>query len=102
MSTEENVINTHAEGASIPQESVNICIACAGYGESTDQQLTPSGENRILPKLVASLCPYCAVGCRFYLKVERDRAEGIEYMKVHSVTEGGHYPKRSSQAISLG
>jgi len=44
-------------------------------------------------KLVPSVCPYCAVGCGFYLVVEKDRATGIEYMTDHPATDGALCPK---------
>ncbi len=44
-------------------------------------------------KLMASVCPYCAVGCGFYLVVEKDRAVGIDYMTDHPTCEGALCPK---------
>lgn len=44
-------------------------------------------------KLSPSVCPYCAVGCGFYLKVERDKASEIEYMPDHPTNEGAICPK---------
>ena len=44
-------------------------------------------------KLVPSLCPYCAVGCGYYLVVERGKAIGVEYMKDHPASEGALCPK---------
>ena len=44
-------------------------------------------------KLVPSLCPYCAVGCGYYLVVERGKAVGVEYMKDHPTCEGALCPK---------
>jgi formate dehydrogenase alpha subunit len=44
-------------------------------------------------KLVPSLCPYCAVGCGYYLVVERGKAVGVEYMKDHPACEGALCPK---------
>ena len=44
-------------------------------------------------KLVPSICPYCAVGCGMYLKVEKGRATGIEYMTDHPTCQGALCPK---------
>ena len=44
-------------------------------------------------KMVPSLCPYCAVGCGYYLVVERGKAVGVEYMKDHPASEGALCPK---------
>lgn len=44
-------------------------------------------------KLVPSLCPYCAVGCGYYLILERGKAVGVEYMKDHPASEGALCPK---------
>jgi len=44
-------------------------------------------------RLVPSVCPYCAVGCGYYLVVEKDRAVGIEYMPDHPTCEGALCPK---------
>ncbi len=44
-------------------------------------------------KLIQSVCPYCAVGCGFYLEVEKDKAIGIEYMPSHPASEGALCPK---------
>jgi formate dehydrogenase alpha subunit len=44
-------------------------------------------------KLVPSVCPYCAVGCGFYLVVEKGKAVGIEYMTEHPTCEGALCPK---------
>jgi formate dehydrogenase alpha subunit len=38
--------------------------------------------------VIASVCPYCGAGCGFYIKVEKDRATGIEYMTGHPASEG--------------
>jgi len=47
-----------------------------------------------IPKeLIPSVCPYCAVGCGFYLEVEKGRATGLEYMPEHPTGEGGLCPK---------
>ncbi|MBN1323143.1 MAG: formate dehydrogenase subunit alpha [Methanotrichaceae archaeon] len=44
-------------------------------------------------KLCASVCPYCAVGCGFFLEVEGGKATGIEYMLDHPANEGALCPK---------
>jgi len=47
----------------------------------------------MVKKLVPSVCPYCAVGCGFYLDVERGKAVGISYMPEHPTCEGALCPK---------
>lgn len=42
---------------------------------------------------VPSLCPYCGVGCGFFIKVADGVATGIEYMKDHPTSEGALCPK---------
>lgn len=44
-------------------------------------------------KLIPSVCPYCAVGCGFYLAVEKGQATGVEYMPEHPTGEGALCPK---------
>ncbi|MDI9399396.1 MAG: formate dehydrogenase subunit alpha [Euryarchaeota archaeon] len=44
-------------------------------------------------RMVASICPYCAVGCGYYIEVEDDRAVGIKYMPNHPTNEGALCPK---------
>jgi formate dehydrogenase alpha subunit len=44
-------------------------------------------------KLVPSLCPYCAVGCSYYIEVEKYKAIGIKYMPEHPTSEGALCPK---------
>jgi formate dehydrogenase alpha subunit len=44
-------------------------------------------------QLVQSLCPYCAVGCGYYLVVEKGKAIGVEYMTEHPACEGALCPK---------
>lgn len=39
-------------------------------------------------KLVATICPYCGVGCGFYIEVREGQAVGVEYMTDHPVCEG--------------
>ncbi len=36
--------------------------------------------------LIPTICPYCGVGCGFYLAVEGGRAVGLEYMTEHPVS----------------
>ncbi|NYT01162.1 MAG: formate dehydrogenase subunit alpha [Methanosarcinales archaeon] len=43
--------------------------------------------------LVSTVCPYCALGCGMYIRVEGGRAVGIEYMADHPVNEGALCPK---------
>ncbi len=43
--------------------------------------------------LVPSVCPYCGVGCGFYLSVEDGRLLGLEYQNEHPVNEGALCPK---------
>ena len=44
-------------------------------------------------KLIASVCPYCAVGCGFFIQVDKGKATGIEYMADHPTCEGALCPK---------
>jgi formate dehydrogenase alpha subunit len=44
-------------------------------------------------QLMPSLCPYCAVGCGYYLAVEKGKAVGVEYMTDHPACEGALCPK---------
>ena len=41
----------------------------------------------------ASICPYCAVGCGYYIEVEDGRPAGIRYMPEHPASEGALCPK---------
>jgi formate dehydrogenase major subunit len=43
-------------------------------------------------KLVPTVCPYCALGCGFYIKLE-EGGTGIEYMLDHPTNEGALCPK---------
>jgi len=43
--------------------------------------------------LVPSVCPYCGVGCGFYLSVEDGRLLGLEYQNENPVNEGALCPK---------
>ena len=38
--------------------------------------------------LFPTVCPYCGVGCGFYLDVQDGRAVGLEYMTDHPVCDG--------------
>ncbi|MDH4010794.1 MAG: molybdopterin-dependent oxidoreductase, partial [Desulfobacterales bacterium] len=38
--------------------------------------------------LKSTVCPYCGVGCGFYVRVRDDRAVGLEYMTDHPVCNG--------------
>ncbi len=40
-----------------------------------------------------TICPYCSLGCGFYLKLEAGKAAGIRYMPEHPVNEGSLCPK---------
>ncbi|HOO54711.1 MAG TPA: formate dehydrogenase subunit alpha [Methanothrix sp.] len=42
--------------------------------------------------LVPTVCPYCALGCGFYIKLGKDKT-GIEYMLDHPTNEGALCPK---------
>jgi formate dehydrogenase major subunit len=42
---------------------------------------------------VASVCPYCGVGCGFYIKTADGVITGLEYMKEHPTNEGALCPK---------
>ncbi len=39
-------------------------------------------------ELKSTVCPYCGVGCGFYVRVQDGRAIGLEYMTDHPVCEG--------------
>ncbi len=43
--------------------------------------------------LLSVLCPYCGAGCRLGLRVEGDRAVGVEYLTDHPVALGALCPK---------
>jgi len=47
-------------------------------------------------KLIASLCPYCAVGCGLFIQVEKGKATGIKYMTDHPTCLGALCPKGNS------
>ena len=42
---------------------------------------------------VASVCPYCGVGCGFYINTEAGKITGLDYMTEHPVNEGALCPK---------
>ncbi len=46
--------------------------------------------------LVPSICPYCGVGCGFYIRVQDGTAVGLEYKKDHPTNEGALCPKGNS------
>jgi len=37
---------------------------------------------------IASLCPYCGVGCGLYINTEAGKITGLDYMTEHPVNEG--------------
>jgi len=43
--------------------------------------------------LVPTVCPYCGVGCGFFVAVRDGTAVGLEYMKDHPTSEGALCPK---------
>ena len=45
------------------------------------------------PSLVPSICPYCGVGCGFYIVRENGTAVGLEYKRDHPTNEGALCPK---------
>jgi formate dehydrogenase alpha subunit len=44
-------------------------------------------------RLVQSICPYCGVGCGFYISTTDGRITGHEYMREHPVNQGALCPK---------
>ena len=42
---------------------------------------------------VASVCPYCGVGCGLYILTEAGKITGLDYMSDHPVNEGALCPK---------
>ena len=42
---------------------------------------------------VASVCPYCGVGCGLYITTEAGKIAGLDYMTEHPVNEGALCPK---------
>lgn len=45
------------------------------------------------PSRVASVCPYCGVGCGLFIDVRDGKAAGLEYMRKHPTNEGALCPK---------
>jgi predicted molibdopterin-dependent oxidoreductase YjgC len=42
---------------------------------------------------IATVCPYCGVGCGFYITTEAGKITGLDYMTEHPVNEGALCPK---------
>ena len=42
---------------------------------------------------VASVCPYCGVGCGLFINTSDGKITGLEYMKSHPTNEGALCPK---------
>ena len=42
---------------------------------------------------IASVCPYCGVGCGLYINTEAGKITGLDYMNEHPVNEGALCPK---------
>ena len=42
---------------------------------------------------IASICPYCGVGCGLYIDTEAGKMTGLDYMTEHPVSEGALCPK---------
>jgi len=42
---------------------------------------------------IASVCPYCGVGCGLYINTEAGKITGLDYMTEHPVNEGALCPK---------
>ena len=51
-------------------------------------------------KLVPTVCPYCGVGCRFFVKVHQGHAVGLEYMTDHPVS-GGRLCAKGNAALEF-
>ncbi len=57
-------------------------------------EVNPTQEKTPLPKIShPTICPYCSLGCGFYLELEKGKAAGIRYMPEHPVNEGSLCPK---------
>jgi len=68
-----------------------------GAGRARERALKILAEGvGITEEKIASVCPYCAVGCGFYLVVDKGRVTGMEYMLDHPTGEGGLCPKGNS------
>ena len=52
--------------------------------------------------LIPTICPYCGVGCAFYIVVENGRAIGLEYMTDHPVNQGSLCSKGNAALEILG
>ena len=42
---------------------------------------------------IASICPYCGVGCGLYINTSDGKISGLDYMTEHPVNEGALCPK---------
>ncbi len=42
---------------------------------------------------IASICPYCGVGCGLYINTADGKITGLDYMTGHPVSEGALCPK---------
>jgi len=42
---------------------------------------------------IASVCPYCGVGCGLYINTADGKITGLDYMTEHPVSEGALCPK---------
>lgn len=42
---------------------------------------------------IASICPYCGVGCGLYINTSNGKIIGLDYMTEHPVNEGALCPK---------
>jgi formate dehydrogenase alpha subunit len=51
-------------------------------------------------KLIPTVCPYCGVGCRFFVAVQEGRAVGLEYMTNHPVS-GGRLCAKGNTALEI-
>jgi len=47
----------------------------------------------LVQSTVASICPYCGVGCGLLLKTSDGKISGLDYMKLHPTNEGALCPK---------
>ena len=43
--------------------------------------------------IIASVCPYCGVGCGLFINTSDGKITGLEYMKSHPTNEGALCPK---------
>ncbi len=51
-------------------------------------------------KLIPTICPYCGVGCKFYIARQEGRAVGMEYMPDHPVV-GGRLCAKGNAALEV-